>query len=284
MKIGIGLPATIPGVDGRVIVDWARRAEERGFSTLGVVDRIAYDNYEPLVALAAAAAVTERIHLMTTILLAPLRTNHALFAKQVASVDRLSTGRLVLGLGVGRREDDYAESGAEFHRRGRDLDALIEHATAIWRGGASEVGPAPATPGGPQLIFGGDSPAAHARMARLGAGWIAGGGFGDVFRAGAEAAREAWSAAARPGSPRLLGICYFALGEDARRATDTYLTHYYAFVGPFAEQVAAGAPVTADAVAQRVADLADAGADEVIMLPCVPDVRQVDLLADVVGL
>ena len=50
MKIGIGLPTTIPGVEGRQVVDWARRAEAAGFSSLGTIDRIVYPNYEPLIA------------------------------------------------------------------------------------------------------------------------------------------------------------------------------------------------------------------------------------------
>src|SRR5947207_15109809 len=101
MDVGIGLPATIPGVDGATVLDWARRAEARGFSSLGVIDRIVYPNYEPLIALAAAAAVTERIRLATTILIAPYRVNTALMAKQLASIDRLSNGRLVVGIAIG---------------------------------------------------------------------------------------------------------------------------------------------------------------------------------------
>jgi alkanesulfonate monooxygenase SsuD/methylene tetrahydromethanopterin reductase-like flavin-dependent oxidoreductase (luciferase family) len=280
VQVGIGLPAAIPGVEGPTIVEWARRAEQRDFSALAEIDRMHYDNYEPIVALAAAAAVTERILLTTTILLAPLRTNHTLFAKQIATLDRLSAGRLVLGIGVGRRESDYSVSGSDYHQRGSGLDALLERASGLWRGETPGFGPAPALAGGPRLIFGGDSPRALARMAKYGEGWIAGGGFGDVFRAGAESARKAWTQAGRTGRPRLVALSYFALGAGAREAADGYLKHYYDFVGPFAEQIAAGAPTTPDAVRERVADFAQAGCDELILMPCVADPAQVDLLAD----
>src|SRR3954454_19953012 len=129
MDIGIGLPATILNVDGRLLIDWAQQAEQRGFSSLGTIDRLVYGNYESLIALTAAAAVTERIRLTTSILLAPLRTNHAEFAKQAASLDRLSNGRLVLGLGVGAREDDFRASGVDLGSRGKETDALLEQAT-----------------------------------------------------------------------------------------------------------------------------------------------------------
>jgi alkanesulfonate monooxygenase SsuD/methylene tetrahydromethanopterin reductase-like flavin-dependent oxidoreductase (luciferase family) len=125
MEVGIGLPNATLGVKGSDIVTWAREAEQAGFSCLGTIDRIAYANYEPLTALAAAAAVTERIRLTTSVLLAPLRTNTALFAKQAASVDGLSNGRLVLGIAVGGREDDYELSGVDFHKRGAIMDRQL---------------------------------------------------------------------------------------------------------------------------------------------------------------
>ena len=71
MKIGIGLPTTIPGVRRDQVLEWARRADDAGFSTLGTLDRLIYPNYEPLVALGGVAAVTERIGLMTAVLLLP---------------------------------------------------------------------------------------------------------------------------------------------------------------------------------------------------------------------
>src|SRR5919107_2171958 len=113
MDIGIGLPNAVRGVDRRGIVDWARRAEEAGFSSLGTIDRLAYPNFESLIALAAAAAVTERVRLVTDILLAPTRPAR-LLAKQAATIDQLSGGRLTLGLAVGGRADDFEAVGVDF--------------------------------------------------------------------------------------------------------------------------------------------------------------------------
>src|SRR5918912_2031165 len=143
MDVGIGLPNAVRGVDRAGIVEWSRRAEEAGFASLGTIDRIVYDNYESLISLAAAAAVTERIRLVTDILIAPLRSNTALLAKQASTVDQLSGGRLVLGLAVGMREDDYEVSGVDFHRRGRLFDQQLEELTKHWKG-ETGVGPSPA--------------------------------------------------------------------------------------------------------------------------------------------
>ncbi|MGI8921745.1 MAG: LLM class flavin-dependent oxidoreductase [Solirubrobacteraceae bacterium] len=284
MDIGIGLPTTIQGTQGATIVAWAKRADARGFSTLGVIDRVVYDNYEPLAALAAAAAVTTRIRLTTSILLAPLRTNHELFAKQAASIDRLSDGRLVLGLAVGGREDDYSESGLDFHRRGAELDALLERAASLWREPTAAIGPKPARAGGPELVFGGSSPPAFRRVAQYGNGWIAGGGGVETFREGAALAQEAWSAAGREGSPRLLALSYFALGDGARAAADSALKHYYAFLGPYADQIAASASLSAREVADTVEGFAAAGCDELILFPCSADEAQIELAADAAAL
>ena len=147
MELGIGLPATVPGVERGELLEWARRAESAGFSSLGVIDRIVYPNFEPLLSLAAAAAVTERIRLVTSILIAPLRLNTALLAKELATLDRLSSGRLEVGLAVGGRDDDYAASAADFDERGRAFDAQLDELKQIWageeRGFAGGVGPPP---------------------------------------------------------------------------------------------------------------------------------------------
>src|SRR6266567_1223165 len=153
MKIGIGLPSAIPGVQGSLILEWAKQAEQGPFSSLGVLDRVVYGNYEPLMALAAVAGVTTRLRLMTTVLIATLR-NTGILAKQAASLDALSGGRLTLGLGVGGREDDFLAAPADFKNRGKRFDAQLEQLARIWSGQAVSdqvgvIGPAPIQPGGP---------------------------------------------------------------------------------------------------------------------------------------
>ena len=102
----------MPGATGTLLLDWARRADEGSFSSLGVLDRVAYDSYEPFTALAGAAGVTSRIRLATMIAIGPLRAT-ALLAKQAASVHGLSGGRLTLGLAVGARTEDFDAAGVE---------------------------------------------------------------------------------------------------------------------------------------------------------------------------
>src|SRR5882724_8771483 len=131
MDVGIGLPNAVPGTEGGILVDWARQADEAGFSTLGTIGRLVYPTYEELIALTAAAAVTSRIRLTTSVLLAPLYTNTALLAKQAASLDRLSGGRLVLGLGLGGRDDDFAASGVPMKNRGHRLEQKLAEMKAI---------------------------------------------------------------------------------------------------------------------------------------------------------
>jgi alkanesulfonate monooxygenase SsuD/methylene tetrahydromethanopterin reductase-like flavin-dependent oxidoreductase (luciferase family) len=281
MDVGIALPNAVPGATGAQLTEWARRAEARGFSSLGTIDRVVYDNYEPLIALAAAAAVTERIGLATTVLLAPLRTNAVELAKQARSVNALSGGRLTLGLGLGAREDDYEASGVEQRGRGKRLDAMLERMKEVWAG--DEVGPALA--GAPRLIIGGHAPAAYARAARFSDGWIAAASGPDQARLGIEEAKAAWSDAGRDGEPHLMALAYFSLGERVEEDLRDNMMDYYAWLGEeIAAMIAGGAAKDADTVKQNLAAYEEAGCDELVFCPSSADPAQVDLLADAAGL
>jgi alkanesulfonate monooxygenase SsuD/methylene tetrahydromethanopterin reductase-like flavin-dependent oxidoreductase (luciferase family) len=287
MKIGIGLPATIPGVTGQLVLDWARKADAGPFSSLGVLDRLVFPNYEPLATLAAAAAVTQRARLMTTVLITTLR-NAGILAKQAATIDALSNGRLTLGLGVGAREDDFHAAPAAFRNRGKHFEEQLALMKRIWSGQAVDdeagpVGPPPVQQGGPELLIGGYSPAAVQRVGRWGDGFIGGGGGPEQALRFYRIAEEAWKTAGRTGKPRFVTCMYFGLGPDAAERAGQYILTYYGFMGPAAEQRARAIPSTAQAVKQAIETFIDIGADELILWPCIPDLEQVDLAADLIS-
>jgi alkanesulfonate monooxygenase SsuD/methylene tetrahydromethanopterin reductase-like flavin-dependent oxidoreductase (luciferase family) len=279
MDIGIGLPNAVPGVDRGGIVEWARRAEAAGFSSLGTLDRIAYGNYESLIALAAAAAVTDRIRLATDILIAPLRPNTSLLAKQALTIDHLAGGgRVVLGLAPGGREDDYTLGGVDFSRRGRIFERQLETLGGVLRGEGG-VGPAPTGAGRPTVLVGGSVEAAYRRAARFGDGWTAGGGGPERFAEGRAKAVEAWRGEGRDGEPRTMALFYFALGDDPEGDARRSLGDYYSFAGSYADAIVAGAAKDADTIRGYLAAYREAGCDEVICFPASADPQQVDLLA-----
>ncbi|HEY2056349.1 MAG TPA: LLM class flavin-dependent oxidoreductase [Solirubrobacterales bacterium] len=281
MDIAIGLPNAVPGTTGEQLTEWARRAEKRGFSSLGTIDRVTYPSYEPLIALSAAAAVTERIGLVTAVLLAPLRLNGGLLAKQTLSLNALSGGRLTLGVGIGGRDDDFAAIGVDMGSRGNDVDKILSRLTEAWADDA--IGPV--TPP-PRLVVGGAVQASYERAAKYGsAGWIAGGLPPDQFAESLGKAKEAWAAAGREGEPVGMALAYYALGDDPEGDANRYLTHYYGFLGEeTAGYIAGSAAKDAETVQAYLAAFEGAGCDELILFPSSNDPDQVDYLADAAGL
>jgi alkanesulfonate monooxygenase SsuD/methylene tetrahydromethanopterin reductase-like flavin-dependent oxidoreductase (luciferase family) len=284
MEIGIGLPATIPGVSGALVLDWARKADQGSFSSLSVIDRIVYPNYEPMITLAAVAGATRRIRLMTSVLLAPLR-NTAILAKEAASLDALSGGRLTLGLGIGGRADDFEAIGADMHTRGKRFDEQLETLRRIWDGQpvsptVGAIGPKPTQPGGPRILIGGYAPEAIRRVARWGAGYIAGGAPPQMARQGYTVAEEAWTTAGRTGKPYFSGGTYFALGPDAAERGGAYIRNYYSFMGPVVEGMAQALPSTPEAVKNAIKAYEEIGVDELLLWPTIADLDQLDRLAE----
>ena len=281
MNIGLGLPSTDP----TALLDWARRGDAGPFSTLGLLDRLVYDNPEPLVTLAVLAGATTRVRLQTEVLLAPLR-EPALLAKQAATLDRLCGGLLVLGLGVGGRADDHLATGTDIRTRGRRLDEQMALMRRLWSGEPYDdhvgpIGPAPARPGGPEVLFGGFQPAALERVARWGDGFLAAaapswaGGLIDTVRA-------AWKDLGREGAPRIVAQVSTALGppaviDDARAA----IGRYYEFSG-HAEAMVAGLLTTPGQIRAAIAQFEDLGADEVMLYCHGRDPGQVDRLAEII--
>lgn len=278
MRVGIGLPNTLDGADGDLLLSWARRADQGPFTSVGVFDRLVYHGTDPLATLAACAGVTEDVRLVTSIVAGPLRSD-ALLAKKAATVDNLSAGRLSLGLALGARREDYEEAGASYEDRGRRFSRQLDRLREIWQGDA--IGPDPVQEGGPELLVGGQSDPTFQRVGRYGDGYIHGGGPPRAFERQAVKARAAWRESGRPGEPALWGHGYYALGEAAAAEGREYLLDYYEFTGPFAERIAEGLLTTPQEVLQFIRGYEDAGCDELILFPTVASMEQFDRLEEI---
>ena len=293
MEIGIAFPKVMPLGESSRIVEWAVKADLGPFSSLAMVDRLVYGSHEILVVFAAAAAVTDRIRLMPTVLLVPLR-NAAVVAKQVASIDALSGGRFVLGLGVGSRADDFAAAGVAMKGRGKRMEEQIATMRRIWSGApvsdeAGPIGPPPSRPGGPELLIGGRSRLALERSGRLGDGYVAGAAGAGIANQTKEVTgyyqvvEDAWKEAGKPGRPRLVVALSCAVGEYAADRTRESIRSYYAFRGDAAKRMELPIPSTPAAIGDAIAAFEEIGADELILEPGHADLEQVDRLADVVA-
>ncbi|MFG2860445.1 LLM class flavin-dependent oxidoreductase [Streptomyces sioyaensis] len=282
MSVGLGLPIGDPAQ----LLSWARRAEATPFTTVALLDRLVFHNPEPLITLATLAGATSRIRLQTEVLLAPLHRT-ALLAKQAATLDLLSGSRFTLGIGIGGRDDDYLAAGVDLRTRGRRLDAQMTTLRRLWSGEplseeVGPIGPAPARPGGPEVLFGGFVPAVIERVARYGDGFLGAAlppaHMDGMFRA----VEEAWSRAGRTGRPRLLAQVNVALGpppvvDRARREL-----HAYYQPSSYTEHVVDGLLTTGAQIRAAVAAYRAIGADEVMLYCWSPGPDQVERLADAV--
>lgn len=275
MRVGLGLPNTLEGVDGEALLTWAALADDGPFSSIGVFDRLRYHGTDPLTTLAACAGVTDRVRLVTSIVAGPIRSD-ALLAKHAATIDVLSEGRLTLGLALGARRDDYELAEVDFSGRGRRFSRQLARLREFWDG--DELGPAPVQDGGPELLVGGQSDPTFQRVSRYADGYIHGGGPPRAFASQADRARAAWREAERPGEPALWGHGYYALGDEAAKRGREYLLDYYAFTGPFAERIAEGLLTTPQEVLQFLRGYEEAGCDELLLFPTAGGDEQYDAL------
>lgn len=272
---------------------WARTLDEGPWSSLCFGERMAFDNPDALTLLGAAAAWTSRVRLVTTVLVPQLHAPVPL-AKALATGDRLSGGRLTVGLGVGGRDEDYRAADADLATRTiAGMAERVAQMRRVWAGervadAVRPVGPPPVQPGGPELLVGTLGP----RTVRAAASWadgLAGMSLDLDLAAMAtlfELARDAWRDAGRS-VPRLTTSFWFALGEpaEARAQVHRHLRHYMNWIpGEYVDALAAtagfaGTPAQLADLLRRVADL---GADEVQLIPTGSGVDQVRQIADLV--
>lgn len=252
MKVGLLLPTREAVMSGRpdagAMLELAERAEAAGFDSVWAGDSLlARPRFEPLTLLAAAAARTRRVELGTAVLVAPLR-NPLLLAHSAATVDLVSQGRLILGLGFAPRgpatEHEFIAAGVDYAHRGSILAEQIELCRLLWRGepvtyqgrywGVKEAMllPKPFRPGGPPLWIGGNGPLSIRLTARLADGYFPNNG-------SAESLQESWQAVkAACGDRPPPALAYYGtvnVGADAaaaRQELEAFVERYYSL--PFA--------------------------------------------------
>ena len=292
MHIAMTLPTMVPH-DRADTLAWCREVDAGPWSSLAVPERITFPSHSLVVELAAAAALTERVRLWTTIIVLPAH-DAVEVAKQMASVDRLSDGRLTIGVGVGGREHDYRAIGGDFTDRWARMDAQVATMRRTWAGeppfpGADPVGPPPVQPGGPPVIAGSLGPKSIARAAHWADGvdgaWTLDGDEATV-RAAFDTIRQAWSDAGRSDAPHLSTSIWYALGDDAEDRLRAYAYDYLKVFGEDAGKFGAAsvACFTPEALQRAVRNVAAAGADELFLVPTTADVTELDRTRAALGL
>ncbi|MCV7255719.1 LLM class flavin-dependent oxidoreductase [Mycobacterium hackensackense] len=287
------MPVMEPDLNAAVLKEWAKVIDEGPFSSLCWGERIAFDNPDSLTLLGALSAWTERVRLVTTVVVPQLH-DPVLLAKGLATGDLLSGGRLTVGLGVGGRNEDYVAAGADpatqTMRQMADRVAVMKR---VWNGekvtdSVLPVGPAPVQPGGPELLVGTIGP----KTVRSAAPWAAGlAGITmdlDVDKQNElfDVARAAWAQAGRP-APHLATSFWFALGDQdtARAQVHHHLRRYMNWIP--AEYVDAMAPTTGwagteDELVEVLHRFAEIGTDEVHLIPTSSDIGQLRRVAEAV--
>lgn len=286
MKLGIGLPNTLAHeIDRSLMLDWARLADEAGFHLLGTIDKPNFDAWDPLVTLAGVAGVTERARLATTILQLPNR-NEVLVAKQAAVVDRLSGGRLILGVAQGGRADDYEVFDAPFADRSERFEAQIGRIRDVWSDARASdrdrgvLGPAPLQEPSPPIWIGAMQEKAVARALRLGDGFL----FGTAgIETMAQFTPQLREGAAAQGKTEftVAGLAYIGIGDEPAKALEEAAHHvlrYYGELWTEPEKLIHHGP--SEVIAEAVAGYAGAGLDVLILFPEIPRLDQVERLAE----
>jgi alkanesulfonate monooxygenase SsuD/methylene tetrahydromethanopterin reductase-like flavin-dependent oxidoreductase (luciferase family) len=290
MELSMTLPTMLPHSREQTLA-WCREVDAGPWYGFAVPERITYTSHDWTVDLAAVAALTERVRLYTTIVILPAHDEVAV-AKQLASIDVLSDGRLTVGVGVGGREHDYRAIGGSFERRWQRMDEQVARMRRIWAGappfeGADPVGPRPVQDPLP-VIAGVMGPKAIARAARWADGvdgaWTMDGNR-DAMAAAFTQIRDAWSEAGRTESPHLSSSIWYALGDGAEARLREYTHSYMKILGEEVGQWASGEVTcfTADALRRAVDNARDAGADEFFLVPTTSDPDELARTGDALG-
>jgi probable F420-dependent oxidoreductase len=291
-KIGLAIVSPAPLITPNYVVEFAKKCQAMGADSMWTIDRIAYDNLEPLTLLAAAAGATQRIRLGTSVLLGNLRHPSHL-AKIVATLDFISNGRMTLGLGFGSRESDYKAVEVPFERRGSRAVEQVNLIKRLWTEKNVNhngrffnienltVGPEPIQKPIP-IWTGGSAEVALKRAGTWADGYICGSSVIPEFpQTWEKVAGYARAAGRNPDDIEKAGLTFMAIDEDCGRAVKTvenYMTRYYGKVrGEVASTSLVGSP---SAIAERIDSFFSRGLDTLIIGVADPAPRQLDLFAN----
>jgi len=288
------MPIMEPDLDAATLEAWAKLIDSGPFSSLCWGERIAFDNPECLTLMGALCAWTDRVRLVTTVVVPQLH-DPVMLAKQLSTGDMLSGGRLTVGLGVGGRHEDYHGVGADpVTQTMRGLADSVAVMKRVWAGekitdSVVPVGPPPVQANGPELLVGTMGP----KTVRSAAVWADGlaattldldvGKQNELF----DVARQAWAQAGKP-KPHLATSFWFAIGDDpqkTRAQIHRHLLHYMNWIP--AQVVDALAPSTGwsgnnDDLLAVLQMFSDIGTDEIHLIPTSSDIDQLRRVAEVV--
>lgn len=294
MNISMGLP-TFQAHGRDEELSWYRKIDDGPWDGLAVADLVTSSHSWALsVQLAAAAAMTERVRLWTGIAALPLR-NAVLFAKELATVDVLSGGRLTLGVGIGSQDQDYLTTGIESAQRRQRMDEQVSIMRKTWQqepplGGHFPVGPKPFQPDGVPLVAGVMGPKSIARAARWAIGVMDGNNSVNFDADGLSAQRELvtqiWTEAGREEKPQFSACLFFALGANAKEQLAECIFSISQAYGEEGARMAAESSTNYGAVRLReiVDDARSIGLNDIILMPTTADPDEIDRARDALGI
>jgi len=289
MEIGVGLPTNLSGTNKDLVLAWAQRAEEAGFASLCMGERLTYSGYDWVLSLTAAAAVTSRIRLLANVVILPIHPVGTV-AKQALSLDDFSGGRFSLGVGLGAPLEDYDVAPAPRAGRGKRLEQSLRTLRELWKGeslveGTRAIGPPPVRAGGPELLIGATGKRSLARVGEFADGVTSWSFSADPVEARAmfDVVEASWREHGRSGKPRLVCGCYFSAGPNAASDLEAYFREYYPHVlpGQVDQLIAAVRTVTPDAIRSVVDEFTEIGCDEFIFVPVNKDLAHLEALAEI---
>lgn len=292
-NIGLAWVNPAPLTKGENLINFAKKTEAMGAHSMWTIDRIAYDNLEPLTLLAAAAGVTQRIRLGTSVLLGNTR-HPAHLAKIVATIDYISNGRITLGLGFGSREPDYKAVEIPYEHRGTRAVEQVQLMKRLWtednvtfKGQFYNVenlslGPKPIQKPHPPLWTGGSAETALKRAGTWADGFISGSSaIADFHVTWDKIASYAAAAGRDPNKITKCSLAFMAINDDkskAIKAVEDYTTRYYGRVRTPVEPVSiVGGP---SECLDKIHYFLSKGLQQLIIGVADPDPRQLDLFGE----